>query len=139
MHNSSLACHLSMDVEAKLRVFLHHLSRFRCPTLRRHTLGEVKYMSTWPLSNYYFCYQLHTSCSHSRPSIHSVHCIGRPSLSFFIYKMGIACEAGCGRWFTSVSSMNSHLSKARSCAWYEKGKLRDLGLDDADDDADDIY
>jgi hypothetical protein len=25
--------------------------------------------------------------------------------------------------------MNSHLSKARSCAWYEKGKLRDLGLD----------
>jgi hypothetical protein len=47
--------------------------------------------------------------------------------------MSIACEAGCGRWFTSVGSINSHLSKARSCAWYEKGKLRDLGLDDAHD------
>lgn len=29
--------------------------------------------------------------------------------------------------------MNSHLSKARSCAWYEKGKLRALGLDNLDD------
>ena len=29
--------------------------------------------------------------------------------------------------------MNSHLNKARSCAWYEKGKLRELGLDNLDD------
>jgi len=29
--------------------------------------------------------------------------------------------------------MNSHLSKARSCAWYEKGKLRALGLDNPED------
>ena len=29
--------------------------------------------------------------------------------------------------------MNSHLSTARSCAWYAKGKLRDLGLNDDDD------
>lgn len=28
--------------------------------------------------------------------------------------------------------MNSHLSKARSCAWYEKSKLRELGLESAD-------
>ena len=28
--------------------------------------------------------------------------------------------------------MNSHLSKARSCTWYEKGKLRELGLDNLD-------
>ena len=28
--------------------------------------------------------------------------------------------------------MNSHLSKARSCAWYEKRKLRELGLDNLD-------
>lgn len=47
--------------------------------------------------------------------------------------MSIPCEAKCGRWFTSTGSMNSHLSKARSCAWYEKGKLRELGLDNLDD------
>ena len=46
--------------------------------------------------------------------------------------MSIACEANCGRWFTSIGSMNSHLSKARSCAWYKKGKLRELGLDNLD-------
>ncbi|KAF8906955.1 hypothetical protein CPB84DRAFT_1644167, partial [Gymnopilus junonius] len=43
------------------------------------------------------------------------------------------CEAKCRRWFTSIGSMNSHLSTSRSCAWYAKGKLRDLGLDDDDD------
>jgi hypothetical protein len=47
--------------------------------------------------------------------------------------MSIPCEAKCGRWFTSVGSMNSHLSKARSCAWYEKQNLRALGLDGDDD------
>ena len=47
--------------------------------------------------------------------------------------MSIPCEAKCGRWFTSISSMNSHLTKARSCAWYEEGKLRALGIDDDDD------
>jgi hypothetical protein len=43
--------------------------------------------------------------------------------------MSIACEAKCGRWFTSFTSMNSHLSQAKSCAWYEKEKLRALGSD----------
>ena len=47
--------------------------------------------------------------------------------------MSIPCEARCGRWFTSISSRNSHLSKARSCAWFEKEKLRALGLDDDED------
>jgi hypothetical protein len=47
--------------------------------------------------------------------------------------MSIPCEAKCGRWFTSIGSMNSHLSKARSCAWYEKQNLRALGLDEDDD------
>lgn len=44
--------------------------------------------------------------------------------------MSIPCEARCGRWFNSNGSMNSHLSKARSCAWYEKVKLKALGHDD---------
>lgn len=47
--------------------------------------------------------------------------------------MSIPCEAKCGRWFTSIGSMNSHLSKARSCTWYEKQNLRALGLDEDDD------
>jgi hypothetical protein len=48
-------------------------------------------------------------------------------------KMSIPCEARCGRQFASISSMHSHLSKARSCAWYEIGKLRALGIDNNGD------
>ena len=48
--------------------------------------------------------------------------------------MSIPCEARCGRWFTSIGSMNSHLSKARSCAWYEKQNLRALNVDEDDDE-----
>jgi hypothetical protein len=55
------------------------------------------------------------------------------SLSFLLCKMSIPCEARCGRWFTSISSRNSHLSKARSCVWFEKEKLRALGLEDDED------
>jgi len=29
--------------------------------------------------------------------------------------------------------MNSHLTSARSCVWYAKGKLRDLGLNEEED------
>lgn len=47
--------------------------------------------------------------------------------------MSHPCEARCGRWFSTLGSMNSHLSTARSCAWYAKGKLRDLGLNDDHD------
>src|SRR5712664_4326490 len=71
------------------------------------------------------------SCSHL-PSIHSVD-ICPPLWSTIPLdlngKMSIPCEAKCGHWFTSIGSMNSHLSKARSCAWYEKQTLRALGLD----------
>jgi len=44
--------------------------------------------------------------------------------------MSYPCEAKCGRWFSGAPSMNAHLSTSRSCAWYAKGKLRDLGLDE---------
>jgi len=30
--------------------------------------------------------------------------------------------------------MHSHLTSARSCSWYGKGKLRDLGLSDIDEE-----
>lgn len=39
------------------------------------------------------------------------------------------CDAKCNRYFVSVRALNSHLSLARSCIWYKKGKLRDLGAD----------
>ncbi|KAF8964532.1 hypothetical protein BDZ97DRAFT_1757870 [Flammula alnicola] len=52
---------------------------------------------------------------------------------FFKCKMSHPCEAKCGRYFTSIKSMNSHLTSARSCSWYAKGKLRDLGVHDVGD------
>ena len=37
------------------------------------------------------------------------------------------CEAdGCTRVFTTIGSMHSHLTSARSCSWYMKGKLKAL-------------
>jgi hypothetical protein len=47
--------------------------------------------------------------------------------------MSHPCEARCGRYFISIKSMNSHLTSARSCSWYAKEKLRDLGVDDMED------
>ena len=47
--------------------------------------------------------------------------------------MSYPCEAKCGRWFSGSRSMNAHLRTSRSCAWYAKGKLRDLGLDEDHD------
>lgn len=43
------------------------------------------------------------------------------------------CEAGCGRWFRTVKGMNMHLKTAKSCAWYLKGKLREIGEDSLPD------
>ncbi|KAH6906990.1 hypothetical protein BKA70DRAFT_1105175 [Coprinopsis sp. MPI-PUGE-AT-0042] len=37
------------------------------------------------------------------------------------------CPASCGRIFKNEKGLNTHLSTARSCKWYQKGKLRDLG------------
>lgn len=45
--------------------------------------------------------------------------------------MSYPCEASCSRHFRSLAALHSHLSSARSCNWYMKGKLRDLG--DGDD------
>jgi hypothetical protein len=44
--------------------------------------------------------------------------------------MSHPCEAKCGRYFTSMKSMNSHLTSAKSCSWYVDDKLRGLGIDD---------
>jgi hypothetical protein len=44
--------------------------------------------------------------------------------------MSHPCEANCGRYFISIKSMNSHLTSAKSCSWYEKARLRDLGDND---------
>ena len=56
-------------------------------------------------------------------------------LSLILHQCNMShpCEARCGRWFATAGSMNSHLTSARSCAWYIKGKLRDLALNDAHD------
>ena len=40
------------------------------------------------------------------------------------------CEASCGRYFATLRSMNSHLSAAKSCSWYMKGKFRQLDIND---------
>ena len=59
-------------------------------------------------------------------SIYAITYIEFTNLLICICRMSVPCEAQCSRWFTSIGSMNSHLSKARSCAWYEEGKLRVL-------------
>lgn len=46
--------------------------------------------------------------------------------------MSHPCDAKCGRIFGTIKAMHSHLTSARSCAWYGRGKLRDLGLSDVD-------
>jgi hypothetical protein len=44
--------------------------------------------------------------------------------------MSHPCEAKCGRYFTTIKSMNSHLTSAKSCSWFVEDKLRGLGIDD---------
>ena len=44
--------------------------------------------------------------------------------------MSHPCEAKCSQYFASIKSMNSHLTSAKSCSWYTKARLRDLGADD---------
>jgi hypothetical protein len=43
----------------------------------------------------------------------------------------IFCEADCGRLFGTFKAMNSHLASARSCKWYLKGKIQDIGISSA--------
>jgi len=50
--------------------------------------------------------------------------------------MSHPCDAKCGRFFGSIKAMHSHLTAAKSCSWYGKGKLRDLGLSDTEDEVD---
>jgi hypothetical protein len=51
-----------------------------------------------------------------------------------ISSMSHPCEARCGRYFTSIKSMNSHLTSAKSCSWYAEAGLRDLGVNDIEGD-----
>lgn len=44
------------------------------------------------------------------------------------------CPA-CRRFFSTIRGMHSHLSTARSCQWYRKGKLKQLDLDPFDSSA----
>lgn len=44
--------------------------------------------------------------------------------------MSHPCDANCGRYFNSIRSKNAHLTSARSCSWYTKTRLRDLGVND---------
>ena len=48
----------------------------------------------------------------------------------------IPCPAKpCNKWFKNVAGLTSHLGAARKCAWYKKGKLRELlpvDVDEAD-------
>ncbi|KAF8165816.1 hypothetical protein B0H34DRAFT_794160 [Crassisporium funariophilum] len=46
-----------------------------------------------------------------------------------------ACNAGCGQFFNTSRAVNSHLSLAQSCAWYMKGKRRELDIIDIDNPA----
>lgn len=42
------------------------------------------------------------------------------------------CPAGCGKLFETTQGLNGHLTMAKSCSWYRKGKIR--ALDFADED-----
>jgi hypothetical protein len=50
------------------------------------------------------------------------------------HNMSHPCEAKCGRYFTSIKSMNSHLTSAKSCSWYPKERLRELGVNDINEE-----
>ena len=50
------------------------------------------------------------------------------TLNFHSQSIMPFCEANCGRWFKTAHRMHSHLSTAKSCIWYRKGKLRDIGI-----------
>ena len=54
-------------------------------------------------------------------------------LTHFLSSMSHPCQAKCGRYFTSIKSMNLHLTSARSCSWYAEQGLRDLGVNDVED------
>ncbi|KAH9910941.1 uncharacterized protein B0H18DRAFT_962671 [Fomitopsis serialis] len=43
--------------------------------------------------------------------------------------LGPTCDA-CNRPFDSMQGLISHQSTSRSCAWYKKGKLRELNRDE---------
>ena len=52
-----------------------------------------------------------------------------PPLSHNTMATMYQCEASCGRYFLNLRAMNSHLSSAKSCSWYMKGKFRQLDID----------
>ena len=42
------------------------------------------------------------------------------------------CPAGCGRCFQTEQGQNHHISSAKSCAWYKKGKLAEVTAPEED-------
>ena len=42
------------------------------------------------------------------------------------------CPAGCGRCFQTEQGQNHHISSAKSCAWYKKGKLAEVTAHEED-------
>ncbi|PPQ97258.1 hypothetical protein CVT26_000650 [Gymnopilus dilepis] len=59
--------------------------------------------------------------------------VASSSSNMFVTTMTVPCEAGCGRRFATVGSMHKHLlTTKKKCGGYLQGKLRDLGLHDAD-------
>ena len=42
------------------------------------------------------------------------------------------CPAGCGKCFQTEQGQNYHVSSAKSCAWYKKGKLAEVTAPEED-------
>lgn len=40
-------------------------------------------------------------------------------------ELGDVCGA-CGKWFETIQGVMAHQSNSRGCAWYKKGKLKDV-------------
>ncbi|EGO30795.1 hypothetical protein SERLADRAFT_404808 [Serpula lacrymans var. lacrymans S7.9] len=57
---------------------------------------------------------------------HSLFLILQPNKMLVNRNTPHPCPASCGRAFTSTRALNTHLGSARSCAWYCKGKLREV-------------
>jgi hypothetical protein len=50
-----------------------------------------------------------------------------------------ACPAGCNKSFKTEQGLNHHLSTAKSCRWYRKGKLVDHDSQRSEDKEEDDY
>ena len=44
------------------------------------------------------------------------------------------CPASCGKCFQTEQGRNHHISTARSCAWYKKGKLAEVCTEPPEDE-----